>query len=107
MPKQQRAGFSACSDHELVLLADILQKVLLAYRAGLERPSYNLILHTAPVRCRKSENWDTMEQDFRWHIEIFPRLSGMAGFEFGTGFYINPMFPEDAAKFLREVRTDA
>jgi UDPglucose--hexose-1-phosphate uridylyltransferase len=107
MPRQQRAGFSACTDHELVLLADILQKVLRAYRVGLERPSYNLILHTAPVRCRAGEGWETMEQDFRWHIEIFPRLSGVAGFEFGTGFYINPMFPEDSAKFLREVKTDA
>ncbi|MDR2463141.1 MAG: galactose-1-phosphate uridylyltransferase, partial [Verrucomicrobiales bacterium] len=77
------------------------------YRVGLERPSYNLILHTAPVRWRTIEEWGTMEQDFRWHIEIFPRLSGVAGFEFGTGFYINSMFPEDSAKFLREVKTDA
>jgi len=107
MPKQQRANFSACTDHELVLLADILQKVLMAYRVGLERPDYNLILHTAPARASKSDDWDTMEQDFRWHIEIFPRLSGVAGFEFGTGFYINPMLPEDSAKFLREVKTDA
>ncbi|MDR1145862.1 MAG: DUF4921 family protein [Verrucomicrobiales bacterium] len=107
LPRQQRAHFHLCTDHELVLLADILRKVLLAYRVGLERPDYNLILHTAPVRLRKSENWDTLESDFRWHIEIFPRLSGVAGFEFGTGFYINPMFPEDSAKFLREVKTDA
>ncbi|MDR1191212.1 MAG: DUF4921 family protein [Verrucomicrobiales bacterium] len=107
MPRQQRASFTACTDHELVLLADILQKVLMAYRTGLERPSYNLILHTAPVRWRSIEEWDTVEHDFRWHIEIFPRLSGVAGFEFGTGFYINAMFPEDAAKFLREVKTDA
>jgi UDPglucose--hexose-1-phosphate uridylyltransferase len=107
MPRQQRCNFHNCTDHELVLLADILQKVLLAYRVGLERPDYNLILHTAPVRSSKSDDWDTMEQDFRWHIEIFPRLSGVAGFEFGTGFYINPMLPEDSAKFLREVKINA
>ncbi|MDD5261557.1 MAG: DUF4931 domain-containing protein [Methylacidiphilales bacterium] len=106
MPKQQRADFHLCTDHELVLLADILKKILMAYRIGLERPSYNLILHTAPIRRGGSEDGAATEFDFRWHIEILPRLSGIAGFEFGTGFYINPVFPEVAARFLKEVKTD-
>jgi UDPglucose--hexose-1-phosphate uridylyltransferase len=41
--------------------------------------------------------------DYHWHIEIMPRLTRVAGFEWGTGFYICPLKPEDAAKFLREV----
>ena len=106
MPKQQRADFHQCSDHELVLLADILKKILMAYRTGLERPSYNLILHTAPIRRGRAEDGASVDFDFRWHIEILPRLSGMAGFEFGTGFFINPVLPEEAARFLREVKTN-
>jgi UDPglucose--hexose-1-phosphate uridylyltransferase len=31
-----------------------------------------------------------------------PRLTQVAGFEWGTGFFINPTSPEDAAQFLRE-----
>jgi len=43
-----------------------------------------------------------MEYDYHWHIEIIPKLTKVAGFEWGTGFYINPMKPEDAARYLRE-----
>lgn len=107
MPKQQRADFHTCTDHELVLLADALQKVLTAYRIGLNQPSYNLVLHTAPIRHGKQNRWHTLDFDFRWHIEILPRMSGIAGFEFGTGFHINPVLPEEAARFLREVKPEA
>lgn len=103
LPKQQRADFYLCGDHELVLLADALQKILMAYRVGLNVPSYNLIIHTAPIRHGKTNQWHTLDFDFRWHIEILPRMAGIAGFEFGTGFHINPVFPEEAARFLREV----
>jgi UDPglucose--hexose-1-phosphate uridylyltransferase len=106
MPKQQRADFHACTDHELVLLADALQKVLTAYRIGLNEPSYNLVLHTAPIRHGKQNRWHTLDFDFRWHIEILPRMSGIAGFEFGTGFHINSVLPEEAARFLREVKPE-
>ncbi len=103
MPRTQSADFHAARDHELVLFADALQRLLRAYRRGLERPSYNLILHTAPVRRARTGHWDTLDFDFRWHVELLPRLSGVAGFEFGTGFFINPVLPEEAARFLRGV----
>jgi UDPglucose--hexose-1-phosphate uridylyltransferase len=72
---------------------------------GLNRPQYNLIIQTAPSRAghRRSGYWDTIDQDFRWHIEILPRLTQTAGFEWGTGFYINPTSPEECAAFLREL----
>ncbi|MDZ4788264.1 MAG: DUF4921 family protein [Blastochloris sp.] len=105
LPKQQRADFHSCTDHELVLLADALQKVLLAYRTGLNVPSYNLILHTAPLRHGRKDQWHTLDFDFRWHIEILPRMAGIAGFEFGTGFHINSVLPEEAARFLRQVKS--
>jgi UDPglucose--hexose-1-phosphate uridylyltransferase len=104
MPKQQSADFYRCSDHDLVMLADMLKKTLRALRTGLDRPSYNLVLHTAPMRWPRPGHWQTLDFDFRWHVEILPRLAGVAGFEFGTGFYINPVLPETAAQFLRGVK---
>jgi UDPglucose--hexose-1-phosphate uridylyltransferase len=46
--------------------------------------------------------WTSLEYDYHWHIELVPRLTSIAGFEWGTGFFINPTSPEDAALFLRE-----
>lgn len=104
MPRAQQPDFPACSDHDLVLLADVLKRVLTAYREGLDRPNYNLVLHTAPLRWTRPGHWQTLDFDFRWHIELIPRLTGVAGFELGTGFYINPVLPESAARFLRSVQ---
>jgi len=103
MPRQQQPDFPKSGDHDLVQLADVLKKVLTAYRTGLDRPNYNLVLHTAPMRWPRPGHWQTLDFDFRWHIEIIPRLTGVAGFELGTGFYINPVLPEAAASFLRGV----
>ena len=63
---------------------------------ALDNPSYNYIIHTAP--------FDHVElPHYHWHIEVTPRLNKVAGFEWGSGFYINPVAPEQAAAFLREV----
>jgi len=107
MPKRQAADFPQSSDHDLVLLADALRRILLAYQKGLARPAFNIVLHTAPLRVPRKDYWKTIDADFRWHMEIMPRLTGLAGFELGTGFYMNSILPEDAAEFLRKVRTDA
>lgn len=103
MPRQQQADFHKAGDHELVMLAEALKKTLTLLRTGLDRPSYNLVLHTAPLRWPRTGHWQTLDFDFRWHMEIIPRLTGLAGFEMGTGFYINPVLPESAAAFLRGV----
>jgi UDPglucose--hexose-1-phosphate uridylyltransferase len=60
----------------------------------LAHPAYNFLLHTAPVA-------DRCEQTFHWHFEVIPRLTRVAGFEWGSGFYINPTTPEMAAESLR------
>lgn len=101
MPKQQKADFTAAGDHELFLLAEALKTVLQALNRSLNHPHYNIILHTAPLRRKRPGYWETLDFDFRWHLEILPRMAGIAGFELGTGFYINPVLPEDAAAFLR------
>ena len=70
-----------------------------SWRRPWTGPPYNYIIHTAP--------FDTQElPHYHWHIEIIPRLTRVAGFEWGTGFYINPVPPEEAAAFLREVEVD-
>ena len=107
MPRHQSASFMEISDHDIVLLADALKQTLLTYRRGLSTPSYNLVLHTAPLKRPRADFSPTLDLDFRWHIEILPRLTGIAGFEFGTGFHINPTLPEEAAQFLREVIKNA
>jgi UDPglucose--hexose-1-phosphate uridylyltransferase len=63
----------------------------------LENPPYNLMVHTAPVQ-------DGSLEYYHWHIEVIPRLTRIAGFEWGTGFYINPTPPEEAAEFLKQAR---
>ena len=65
-------------------------------KLALDKPAYNYIIHTAPFD-------HTELPHYHWHIEVIPRLTKVAGFEWGTGFYINPVPPEHAAGFLREI----
>ncbi|MBN2071272.1 MAG: galactose-1-phosphate uridylyltransferase [Candidatus Krumholzibacteriota bacterium] len=77
-------------------LADIMKNVLLRIDLALDAPPFNLIIHTAPC--------DQPDLDYyHWHIEIMPKLTRVAGFEWGSGFYINPTPPEDAAEVLRNI----
>ncbi len=61
----------------------------------LPLPDYNYVIHTAPVK-------DEGEDYYHWHLQIIPRLTTPAGFEMGSGIYINVSFPEETAQFLRE-----
>ena len=99
LPKAQRSHFETASHSEIDELGDVLKRTLRKLEVGLEDPSYNYIIHSAPFNTKELPH-------YRWHIEIFPRLSRIAGFEWGSGFYINPVPPEEAAKFLRETRED-
>ncbi|PYM17474.1 MAG: hypothetical protein DMD81_08830, partial [Candidatus Rokuibacteriota bacterium] len=63
-------------------------------------PPYNFMLHTAPLR-------EPALAHFHWHLEIIPKLTRVAGFEWGSGFFINSVRPEDAAAALREVADSA
>jgi UDPglucose--hexose-1-phosphate uridylyltransferase len=86
-------------------LARTLKETLARLKSVLRDPPYNFVLHTAPnteTLVRRRNYWDTLPFDFHWHIEILPRLTRVAGFEWGTGFYINPTSPEEAAAFLRD-----
>jgi UDPglucose--hexose-1-phosphate uridylyltransferase len=85
-------------------MADIIKAVLLKFNKALNDPEYNYIIHSAPNMFPRQGYWLTIGDDFHWHIELFPRLVRTAGFEWGSGFYINPTPPEEAAKFMRELK---
>jgi len=103
LPKKHSCDFTRLDMSSRYDLAMIMQKVLQKLKKGLNDPPYNFVLHTAPFRRPKVGYWKSIDEDYHWHIEIMPRLTRVAGFEWGTGFYICPLPPEDAAKFLREV----
>jgi UDPglucose--hexose-1-phosphate uridylyltransferase len=106
MPKSHSCDFVNLSDTQRMALAKILKMTLQKLKIGLNDPPFNYIVHTAPFRRPKAGYWRTVEDDYHWHIEIMPRLTRVAGFEWGTGFYICPLPPENAAEFLREVKVE-
>ena len=98
----------ACDFHTLKHsrgLSRVMHAVMRKLAAALHEPPYNYLIHTAPFRRDDTHKFGaTIEDDYHWHIEIMPRLTKVAGFELGSGFYINPTPPEEAAGFLREVK---
>lgn len=103
LPKRHSSDFTESDPQHRIDLAKILKLVLLKLKKGLNDPPYNYIIHTAPFRREKHGYWKTIREDYHWHIEIIPRVTRVAGFEWGTGFYICPVAPEEAAGFLREI----
>ncbi|MBM4124154.1 MAG: galactose-1-phosphate uridylyltransferase [Nitrospira sp.] len=95
LPKRHAAYFEESQKTQFELLARILSESLRRMNRVLEQPSYNLMLHSSPLHEKTGEF-------YHWHIEIIPKLTQVAGFEWGSGFYINPVTPEESAKFLRE-----
>lgn len=95
LPRQHRSHFEEADPAQLKNLAWVLRSTLKKLEKALERPAYNLIVHTAPLQ-------EAASQHYHWHIEIIPKLTRVAGFEWGTGFYINPTPPEESAQFLRD-----
>jgi len=79
----------------MISLARIFSESLRRLDSCIPNVPYNFVLHTQPLKL------DNLEH-FHWHFEIVPKLTSIAGFEWGSGFYINPMPPEEAAVFLRE-----
>lgn len=97
LPKKHESSFLTHVESGAYLsLAEIFSVVLKRYERALKRPPYNFMIHTSPLNI-------TEIPYYHWHMEIIPRLTRLAGFEWGTGFYINPTPPEEATSFLKEV----
>jgi UDPglucose--hexose-1-phosphate uridylyltransferase len=97
LPKQHESDYARTTRNDVLELAGLLKRTLQRLRGALDDPPFNLVLHMAPL------NTDGLPH-YHWHIEIMPRVTRTAGFEWGTGFYINPTIPEETAQFLREVQ---
>lgn len=101
IPKKHSHNFGDIEDNEELLeeLAESFYKLFRRFKKVLKDPPFNVVLHTAPFN-------EKTEEYFHWHFEIIPRLTNIAGFEWGTGFYINTLSPEKAAKDLRKEEED-
>jgi len=100
-PKRHHPDYNSCAGPELQDLAEVLRFAMQRLASILQKPGYNLLLHTAPLRRRSTERFASTRDDYCWHLEIVPRFNPIAGFELGLGSYINTVFPEEAARYLR------
>ncbi len=99
VPKNHNSHYENIQKNEVDELGTVLKTVLLKVESALDRPAYNFIIHTSPFDTQ-------LLPHYHWHMEIIPRLTRVAGFEWGTGFYINSVPPEQSAQFLREIAVD-
>ena len=99
LPKTHAEHFSRIDGTERGPFAELLSTVLRKLKVALDDPAYNFVMHTAPIN-------DDRRLRFHWHLEIMPKLTKVAGFEWGSGFYINPTPPEEAAAYLRDLKLE-
>ncbi|WP_419193025.1 DUF4921 family protein [Kolteria novifilia] len=97
-PREEQARYDEASDHQVEALGALMRRLMLAMDNALGSVAFNYFLHTASL---DSPNVDGVPAGFRWHLEITPRLEGLAGFEIGSGMYINPVPPDMAARDWR------
>ena len=96
VPKRHQCAYEMIEEDQIRPLAAIFRRTLRRLNLALENPPFNFIVHSAAFLEHAAEF-------YHWHIEIMPKLTKVAGFEWGSGFYINPTPPEEAAKYLREL----
>ncbi|MFC1963739.1 hypothetical protein ACFLVL_03860 [Chloroflexota bacterium] len=94
-PKKHRASFGSVPAEELFELAMVLKDTLLGIYQELDNPSFNYMICTSTLD-------DDDDLHYHWYIKIVPRLTTIAGFEMGSGMYINSVFPEETAKLMRK-----
>jgi UDPglucose--hexose-1-phosphate uridylyltransferase len=106
LPKRHQAQFYQIEDGEMKDLAQLLRRVFRRLYGLLNDPPYNCVLHDSPNPVPQKGYWKTLNQDYHWHFEIIPRLMRTAGFEWGSGFHINPIAPERAVEDLHTISPD-
>ncbi len=97
LPKKHEYSYSEMEETHYEALTSIFSEIMRRLDSCIPNVPYNFVLHTSPLRS------DPLEY-YHWHFEIMPKLTSIAGFEWGSGFYINPLPPEDAAKYLRDAK---
>ena len=106
LPKEHSCDFYKTPKDRAGDFADLLSQTFARLRKVIGDFPYNVVLHTAPFRrdLGKRKYWETIDRDYHWHFEILPILTRVAGFEWGSGFYIYPLPPEDACKSVKEAK---
>lgn len=99
-PRRHMASFGNITEDEIADLAYVLKTLLGKLYVGLNNPDFNYTIRTAPSDMAGV-------QYYHWYLSIIPRLTRVAGFELGSGMFINSVLPEAAAEFLRNVRAEA
>lgn len=97
IPKRHSASFSDITDEEIKDLSIQLKTTLFKIYLGLENPDYNYVIRSSRPR-------DLGNAFSHWYFSIIPRVSEAAGFELGTGMYINTSIPERSAAYLRDLK---
>jgi UDPglucose--hexose-1-phosphate uridylyltransferase len=98
-PLRHMASFGEINTAEIGDLAHVLRTLLAKVYVGLQNPDLNFTVRSGPsdyVRARH----------FHWYVSVIPRLTRVAGFELGSGMFINTVLPEAAAEFLRNVTVE-
>lgn len=95
-PLRHMASFGDSTDLEIVDLARVLRTLLAKIYVGLENPDLNFTVRSGPTEYSGARH-------FHWYVSVIPRLTRVAGFELGSGMFINTVLPESAAEFLRKV----
>ncbi|MCF7873755.1 MAG: hypothetical protein K9L84_02775 [Candidatus Omnitrophica bacterium] len=103
LPKDHSYDYTQSNQKQLKNLSLAFKEVLLKMKNLLGDFSYTYVIHTGPLDdCSNND----VSRGYHWYIELIPLLTRVAGFEWGTGFYINPTPPEAAAESLRESRIE-
>jgi UDPglucose--hexose-1-phosphate uridylyltransferase len=94
LPTRHASHFEHTADERLSEMGQLVRRCIARIEAAAGRPAYNCVLHSSP--------FDTDDNDhYHWHMEILPRIAKTGGFEWGTGYHINSVPPEEAAFTLR------
>lgn len=104
LPKKHNHDFLKETHENLYHLAKLLKNSLLRIEKILDDPPLNYVFHSTPYLREREGYWETIKDDYHWHIEITPQTLEISGFEWGTGSHIQPILPEIAAQLLREVK---
>ena len=96
LPKLHESHFEEMDDESNAELASVMRRLIGLLEATMDSCSYNYLIHTSPFDTESVAH-------YHWHIEVLPRSTNAAGFEWGTGYYINPVPPEEAALHFREL----
>lgn len=96
IPKFHSDSYHKLTQKQMESLSEIWKKLLYKIYVGLDNPPYNYFIHTSPVK-EQTCNF------YHWHMELIPKMTIMAGFELGTGMFINISIPEQSAEYLRRI----